>query len=214
MTDTQQVEKKNTISQKQKPLVNQDWKVIFLGAAGVGKTSIINQFMYNQFSRSYETTVGVDYFTKSINVEDKSIVLQIWDTAGQEQYQSLVPSYIRSSAIAIVVYDVSNEDSFVAAKNWYEKGIEIAGNNVHFILAGNKCDLTSVASETEVDSFTKDKNIQHILISAKTGERVQELFSMAAKEASKIISEKKDAIVVEAQPVTTATDSKSGSGCC
>ena len=214
MTDTQQVEEKNTTSQKQKPLVNQDWKVIFLGAAGVGKTSIINQFMYNQFSRSYETTVGVDYFTKSINVEDKSIVLQIWDTAGQEQYQSLVPSYIRSSAIAIVVYDVSNEDSFVAAKNWYEKGIEIAGNNVHFILAGNKCDLTSVVSEAEIDSFTKDKNIQHILISAKTGERVQELFSIAAKEASTIVSEKKDAIVVEAQPVATATNSKSGSGCC
>lgn len=125
-------------------------KIAFLGGAGVGKTSLINRFMYDQFTRNYETTVGIDYFTKSMTVDDKTMNLQIWDTAGQEQFQSLVPSYIRNTGMVIIVYDVSDAKTLDSAKKWYDETTKIRGNEVCCFLVGNKIDLPSNVEESKV----------------------------------------------------------------
>ena len=82
-------------------------KIAFLGDSGVGKTSLINQFIYGTFSMTHSPTIGIDYLSKIINTGERSIRLQIWDTAGQERFRSLIPSYIRDASAIIIVYDVT-----------------------------------------------------------------------------------------------------------
>ncbi|KAK8895042.1 hypothetical protein M9Y10_023484 [Tritrichomonas musculus] len=208
-----QADQKSSSPAPSKPSTQPVCKIAFLGGAGVGKTSLINRFMYDQFTRNYETTVGVDYFTKSMNVDDTTMSLQIWDTAGQEQFQSLVPSYIRNTGIVIIVYDVSDPKTLESAKTWFDTTTKIRGNDVRCVLAGNKIDLSSNVEESDVDEFIKANPMPHLLVSAKTGEKVTDLFVLAAREAYKSEITKKDTITVTAQTVTTVPESKS-SGCC
>ena len=91
------------------------FKVVFLGDQSVGKTSIILQFINGSFDPDYQSTIGIDFQSKSYTVGEKSVRLQLWDTAGQERFHSLVPSYIKNSQIAIIVYDICNRKSFESA---------------------------------------------------------------------------------------------------
>src|SRR5574343_888373 len=88
------------------------YKLVFLGDIYVGKTSIINQFMYENFDNNYQATIGIDFLSKTLNIGDKSMRLQLWDTAGQERFRSLIPNYIRDSSAAIIVFDVTNKQTF------------------------------------------------------------------------------------------------------
>ena len=84
------------------------YKLVFLGDLSVGKTSIINQFMYSTFDKNHQPTIGVDFLSKTIHLEERTVRFQLWDTAGQERFRALIPSYIRDSSVAIVVYDITN----------------------------------------------------------------------------------------------------------
>ena len=88
------------------------YKIVFLGNQSVGKTSIIHRFIYDSFDDSYQATIGIDFMSQKMYVEDKIIILNLWDTAGQERFKSLIPSYIKDSAVAIVCYDVTSRESF------------------------------------------------------------------------------------------------------
>lgn len=87
------------------------YKVVFLGDQGTGKTSIIKAFIYGSFDSAYAATIGIDFLSKTLALEDRTVRLQIWDSAGQERFRSLIPSYIRDSSVAVVVYDISSECS-------------------------------------------------------------------------------------------------------
>jgi small GTP-binding protein len=163
-------------------------KIVFLGSYAVGKTSIVNRFMYEQFSRDYEVTMGVDYFTKTIVVDKTSVSLRIWDTAGQEQYWSLIPIYIRDTQVAIIVYDLSDEKSFEAAQAWFGKLTEVRNDGVRVVLAGNKADLTREVSESAVKKFADDHKINELTVSAKLGTGINELFETVVKEVVKVVS--------------------------
>ena len=91
------------------------FKVVFLGESSVGKTSLINRFLHDSFDSVYRATIGIDFMTKKIQrpADQKSVKFQIWDTAGQERFRSLIPSYIHKSAVAVVVYDITNAETFV-----------------------------------------------------------------------------------------------------
>merc|ERR1711871_947490 len=78
-----------------------------------GKTCIINRFMYDSFDKLYQATIGIDFLSKTMYLEDRTVRLQLWDTAGQERFRSLIPSYIRDSSAAVVVYDITNRNSFM-----------------------------------------------------------------------------------------------------
>jgi hypothetical protein len=85
------------------------YKVVFLGDQGTGKTSIIKAFVYSAFDANYQATIGIDFLSKTMSLEDRTVRLQIWDSAGQERFRSLIPSYIRDSSVAVVVYDITSE---------------------------------------------------------------------------------------------------------
>ena len=84
------------------------FKIVFLGNQNAGKTSIIHRFIYETFEDSYQATIGIDFMSQKMYVEDKVIILNLWDTAGQERFKSLIPSYIKDSAVAIVCYDITS----------------------------------------------------------------------------------------------------------
>ena len=84
------------------------YKCVFLGDQGSGKTSIIKSFMYGSFDHNYQATTGIDFLSKTMDLDDRTVRLQIWDSAGQERFRSLIPSYIRDSSVAVVVYDITS----------------------------------------------------------------------------------------------------------
>ena len=117
------------------------YKIVFLGNQSVGKSSMIHRFIYDSFDESYQATIGIDFMSQKMYVEDKIIILNLWDTAGQERFKSLIPSYIKDSAVAIVCYDVTNRESFQSVEKWIEDARNLREDDVLLILSGNKADL-------------------------------------------------------------------------
>jgi len=160
------------------------FKLVLLGDAAVGKSSLVLRFVKEQFSEYQESTIGAAFLTKSVDVGDGSVVkFEIWDTAGQERYHSLAPMYYRGAAAAIVVYDLTNRQSFVRAKSWVKELQRQGKDNVVIALAGNKLDLEEnrqVESE-EAKLYAEENNIFFIETSAKTNHNVSEVFRMIAK---------------------------------
>jgi len=153
-------------------------KIILVGDAGVGKTAIINRIVNNEFSDVYEMSIGVDFVSKNIRYRGQNIKLQIWDTAGQEKYKGLIPSYIRNSSIVFVVYDISSKNSFNHIPSWinFIKSIE----NSTIILCGNKSDLvTREVEKNEGEEYAKKEGFQFFEVSAKADENVKLMFYTA-----------------------------------
>ena len=117
------------------------YKYIIIGDSGVGKSCILMQFTQNEFDVNKENTVGVEFGNKIIEVDGQPTKLQIWDTAGQEQFKSITRSYYRAVAGALLVYDVTNEQSFLNVKNWLEEARANANPELVILLCGNKVDM-------------------------------------------------------------------------
>ena len=150
-------------------------KIIFVGDAGVGKTSIINRIVDNPFNEAYEMSIGVDFMSKNLRYKGQNIKLQLWDSAGQEKYKGLIPSYVRNSSIVFVVYDISSKTSFNNISSWitFIKSIE----NTTLILCGNKIDLTTREVEkSEGEQFAQKEGISFFEGSAKTDENIKFMF--------------------------------------
>ena len=116
------------------------FKIVFLGDICVGKTSLVTRFMYDSFDRKYKSTVGIDFFCKTVTIGDTSVKLQLWDTAGQERFRSLLSGYIRDSAVAIVCFDVSNKESFIDIEKWVKDVRMERMDMATLIIVGNKTD--------------------------------------------------------------------------
>ncbi|XP_071163020.1 ras-related protein Rab6 isoform X1 [Mytilus edulis] len=158
------------------------FKLAFLGEAAVGKTSLITRFMYDSFDNTYQATIGIDFLSKTMYLEDRTIRLQLWDTAGQERFRSLIPSYIRDSSVAVVVYDITNANSFQQTSKWIDDVRTERGSDVIIMLVGNKTDLSDkrqVTSE-EGERKAKELNVMFIETSAKAGYNVKQLFRRVA----------------------------------
>jgi Ras-related protein Rab-6A len=175
-------------------------KVVFLGASGVGKTSLINRYILNDFDKDYSATVGIDFVTKPIQVRDRTVNLLFWDTAGQERFRSLIPFYIRDSSMAVIVYDVSNPQTFDEAKAWHKTVISERGGDVVCILVGNKNDLERKVAHEEVATFSKPLSIATIETCAKTGQNVARLFKLVGESLPSPDRVKVDPISVIAAP--------------
>ena len=149
-------------------------KVIFVGDACTGKTSIINRIIDNPFNDTYEVSIGIDFMSKNIRFRGQNIKIQIWDSAGQEKYKGLIPSYVRNSSIVFIVYDVSNRSSFDNVSNWisFVKNIE----KTTMILCGNKIDLNREVQTNEGEDLAKRENLLFFECSAKTNENIKKMF--------------------------------------
>jgi Ras-related protein Rab-6A len=144
-------------------------KIIFTGDIAVGKTSIINVLMGQKFTAEYEASIGVDFFSKTVKYKGKIIKLQIWDSAGQEKFRSLIPNYIRGSSLVFIVYDISNRKSFENLNQWINFVNNIENSNI--VIVGNKNDLKDSREVTleEGQKFCEEKNVEFFEVSAKDG---------------------------------------------
>eukprot|EP01035_Chromulina_nebulosa_P005915 gene5915-8011_t len=119
-------------------------KIVILGDSGVGKTSLMNQYVSERFSAQYKATIGADFLTKEVMIDDKVVTLQIWDTAGQERFQSLGVAFYRGADACILVYDITAEKSFEQLNTWREEFLRQSNpkdiENFPFVLVGNKVD--------------------------------------------------------------------------
>ena len=149
-------------------------KIIFVGDAATGKTSIINRIIDNPFNDTYEVSIGIDFMSKNIRFRGQNIKIQIWDSAGQEKYKGLIPSYVRNSSIVFIVYDISNRSSFDNIPNWisFVKNIE----NTTMILCGNKTDLDREVNKNEAEELAKREGLLFFECSAKTNENIKNMF--------------------------------------
>ena len=161
-------------------------KVVFLGDTSVGKSCLAVRFVRNDFFEFQEPTIGAAFLGKNITLNDTRYKFEIWDTAGQERYRSLAPMYYRGAKAAVVVYDITNEDTFKGAKSWV-KELKTKTTNCIVLLVGNKVDLIEnrKVDIDMVDDFAKNHGLIYIETSAKTGEKVDEIFKTIAKNLPK-----------------------------
>lgn len=160
------------------------YKLVFLGDQSVGKTSIITRFMYDKFDSTYQATIGIDFLSKTMYLDDRVVRLQLWDTAGQERFRSLIPSYIRDSSVAVIVYDVTNPETFENAGKWMDEVRQERGDDVIVALVGNKTDLAEKrrVSREEGEAYAAQHKILFIETSAKAGLNIKALFRQLAQQ--------------------------------
>lgn len=160
--------------------MSNEFKVIVVGNSSVGKTSIIMRFHRNIFCSEYQTTVGASFISKTIESQAGNIVLNIWDTAGQEKYRSLVPMFSRNACVAIVVFDINNAESFDGMKSWVGEVQKNVSDECKILIVGNKTDLECMVRMDEVNNWVNENQLDILYVSAKTGDGINELFQCTA----------------------------------
>ncbi|CAL9730519.1 vacuolar protein sorting-associated protein 21 [Monosporozyma unispora] len=157
-------------------------KLVLLGEAAVGKSSIVLRFVSNDFAENKEPTIGAAFLTQRVNIDDHTVKFEIWDTAGQERFASLAPMYYRNAQAALVVYDVTKPQSFIKARHWVKELHEQASKDIVIALIGNKVDILDddpnerkVAKE-EAEKLAQEENLLFFETSAKTALNINEVF--------------------------------------
>lgn len=156
-----------------------NFKVVLLGEGCVGKTSILLRYIEDKYNPQHVSTLQASFMTKKINMDNNVIVLlNIWDTAGQERFHALGPIYYRGSQGAVLVYDITDEDSFQRVKNWVRELKRMLGAEVILAIAGNKIDLEEqrMVPYDEAIAYADKVGAHYFETSAKTNENIQELF--------------------------------------
>lgn len=160
------------------------FKFVLVGAAGVGKTSLIMQYCERNYSMNYSATLGIDFRIRTIRVRDKIVKLQIWDTAGQERYSSISPTYFRGSHGCLVIFDLTEQATLETAVSYLQKSTSDYGiPEGCSLLVGNKSDLEEKRSVNREEALGKAKeyNAGYIETSAKTAAYVDEIFDSLAE---------------------------------
>jgi len=195
------------------------FKLLLIGDSGVGKSCLLLRFADDTYTESYISTIGVDFKIRTIELDGKTIKLQIWDTAGQERFRTITSSYYRGAHGIIVVYDVTDQESFNNVKQWLQEIDRYACENVNKLLVGNKCDLTNkkVVDYTSAKEYADQLGIPFLETSAKNATNVEQAFMTMAAEIKNRVGPP-----AAAQPGasgvkisnTKAIDAKPGGGCC
>lgn len=154
------------------------FKVVLLGEGRVGKTCIVLKYVKDQFNEKEKTTVQASFLRKTITIDDTPYTLALWDTAGQERFHALGPIYYRDANGAILVYDITDMESFNRVKKWVKELHKMAGENINIVLCGNKADLekSRVVPVQEAQSYADSVGAKHFSVSAKTGRNLHEMF--------------------------------------
>jgi small GTP-binding protein len=158
-------------------------KLVLVGSAHTGKTSILNRYIYEEFTPNTVPTVQPLFFQKKVKSDGIDVILEIWDTAGQEQYHALSPLFYRDADLGVVVFDLTDSSSFGKCKQWVSELRDARGLDIEIVLVGNKADLTAIRSVSmdSVEQFASLIQAEVVETSAKSGENVTELFDTLAK---------------------------------
>ncbi len=166
------------------PQYDLSFKLIFIGDSGVGKSCLTTKAVKNNFEEYYQATVGFEFLTFNMKVNDKVVKLQIWDTCGQEIYKSLISNFYRNSSLAVLIYAIDNKESFNHVENWLNDLKSQANPDVRIFLVGNKADLEEdrKVSREEGEKYKEDQHLDLFMeASAKTGHNARNVLVEAAK---------------------------------
>ncbi|THH16763.1 hypothetical protein EW146_g3923 [Bondarzewia mesenterica] len=195
-------------------------KVIILGDSGVGKTSLMNQYVNKRFSNQYKATIGADFLTKEVMVDDRLVTMQLWDTAGQERFQSLGVAFYRGADCCVLVYDVNSSKSFETLDSWRDEFLIQASphdpENFPFVVLGNKIDMEEnkrqVTQKRAMTWCQSKGNIPYFETSAKEAINVEQAFQTVAKNA--LQQEAEEQLYVDyPDPIKINAESSQSYGC-
>ncbi|KAK9451958.1 ras family-domain-containing protein [Limtongia smithiae] len=168
------------------------FKAVLIGDSGVGKSNLLSRFTRNEFNLESKSTIGVEFATRSIEVDGKTIKAQIWDTAGQERYRAITNAYYRGAVGALLVYDITKNSTYENATRWLKELRDHADSNIVIMLVGNKSDLRQqrAVSTEEAEAFARENNLSFIETSALNASNVEEAFKTILTEIYRIVSAK------------------------
>lgn len=193
------------------------FKLVLLGESAVGKSSLVLRFVKGQFHEFQESTIGAAFLTQTVVLDDVTVKFEIWDTAGQERYHSLAPMYYRGAQAAIVVYDITNQDTFGRAKTWVKELQRQASPNIVIALAGNKTDLANKRSVEyeEAAQYAEENALLFMETSAKTAMNVHDIFLAIANKLPKNDGNAGSGVGTQGHKLTGADNSsRIAGGCC
>lgn len=168
------------------------FKVVLIGDSGVGKSNLLSRFTRNEFNLESKSTIGVEFATRSIQVDNKTIKAQIWDTAGQERYRAITSAYYRGAVGALLVYDIAKHVTYDNVIRWLKELRDHADSNIVIMLVGNKSDLRHLRAVTteEAKQFAAENNLSFIETSALDASNVELAFQNILTEIYRIVSNK------------------------
>ncbi|KAL1241204.1 Ras-related protein [Trichinella pseudospiralis] len=168
------------------------FKVVLIGDSGVGKSNLLSRFTRNEFNLESKTTIGVEFATRSIQVDGKTIKAQIWDTAGQERYRAITSAYYRGAVGALLVYDIAKHVTYENVERWLKELRDHADQNIVIMLVGNKSDLRHLRAvpSDEAKAYTEQNCLSFIETSALDSTNVEAAFTNILTEIYKMVSSK------------------------
>ena len=188
------------------------FKILTIGESGVGKTCILRRFVENKFLKNHLATIGINFKTKTLNINNQEIKLKIWDTAGQERFRTITKTYYKGAHGIILTYDVTDQNSFKNIRNWIKQIEANAQTSVKKVLVGNKCDKPDrVVTEEEGKKLADDYSMSFFETSAKTNQNVSEVFNYLTKEILKSNDLKEGS---SGKPLNPKNPNAGKKGCC
>ena len=171
---------------------DQLFKIVLIGDSGVGKSNLLLRFTRNEFNLESKTTIGVEFATKNVRIDNQVIKAQVWDTAGQERYRAITSAYYRGAYGALLVYDITKHNSFENVEKWLQELREHADSNIVVMLVGNKVDLTNLRAVPREDGakLAKERSLAFIETSALDYTNVEQAFERVISEIYNIRSNK------------------------
>ncbi|KAJ4749052.1 Ras-related protein Rab-11A [Rhynchospora pubera] len=168
------------------------FKVVLIGDSGVGKSNLLSRFTRNVFSLDSKSTIGVEFASKSVQIEGKNIKAQIWDTAGQERYRAITSAYYRGALGAVLVYDVTKTNTFENVKRWLRELRDHADSNIVVLLVGNKTDLKHLRVVTTEDgaALAELEGLSFVETSALDSTNVEKAFQIILTEIYRVVSKR------------------------
>nr|CAH8832906.1 unnamed protein product [Trichobilharzia regenti] len=191
------------------------FKLLLIGDSGVGKSSLLLRFADETYSETYISTIGVDFKIRTIDLDGKIVKLQIWDTAGQERFRTITASYYRGAQGIIIVYDITDQQTFVNVKSWLQEITCYANSKVNRLLVGNKHDLASrrAVDKSVAEEFAKENNMPFLETSAKDATNVEDAFMEMARQIKASATPMQN-MLSSTVPVNSTQPIKKSSGCC
>ena len=169
------------------------FKIVLIGDSGVGKSNILSRFTRNEFDLESKTTIGVEFATRSIQIDSKKIKAQIWDTAGQERYRAITNAYYRGAVGALLVYDIAKHLTYENVERWLKELKDHADANIVIMLVGNKCDLRHLRAvpTEEAKQFAEKNSLSFLETSALDSTNVEEAFESIVREIFHMVYEQR-----------------------